>query len=50
MDIASRKTKLSLMQNDKVGYPGRVLCMQYHSTLQYPFFFFAPSEPMNVIG
>ncbi len=21
------------------GYPGRVLCMQYHSTLQYPFFF-----------
>ena len=22
-----------------VGYPGRVLCMQYHSTLQYPFVF-----------
>ncbi len=23
----------------RIGYPGRVLCMQYHSTLQYPFFF-----------
>jgi hypothetical protein len=23
------------------GYRGRVLCMQYHSTLQYPFFFCA---------
>ena len=22
------------------GYRGRVLCMQYHSTLQYPFCFF----------
>ncbi len=24
---------------DFIGYPGGVLCMQYHSTLQYPFFF-----------
>jgi hypothetical protein len=22
-------------------YPDRVLCMQYHSTLQYPFFFWS---------
>ena len=33
------------------GYPGGVLRMQYHSTAAVPdFFFFAPSEWMNVIG
>ncbi len=49
--IALKHAQSSVQQRITLnGYPGRVLCMQYHSTLQYPFFFFAPSEPMNVIG
>jgi hypothetical protein len=36
--------------SSKYGYPGRVLRMQYHSTLQYPIFFSAPSDEKTVIG
>jgi len=32
------------------GYPGGVLRMQYHSTLQYPIFVVAPSDEKTVIG
>jgi hypothetical protein len=38
--ILTLKTKPLLLQPEESGYPGRVLRMQYHSTLAVPDFFF----------
>jgi hypothetical protein len=37
--IVNRSDARTRYATSHSGYRGRVLCMQYHSTLQYPFFF-----------